>query len=260
MQSAYTFESRFEFGYGDRMTWSVHWLIMANVIVFAVQLLAHIPLGHSPYAPGAMYAPPGGLLIQFLAFDVIGFLQGFFWQPLTYIFLHAGLLHLFLNMLWLFVFGPDVERVLGTRQFMRFFLLCGALGVMGTYVSALFLGGDAVRVVGASGAVMGVLIAFAVLYPNRELFLFPIPFPVNARFIVLIVIIMNLVSATGRDNVSVATHFGGMAVGYVYMKAVPMLRNWSLRRHQRKAEKNHEKVGEAVDNIFDFDDERGRRF
>ena len=258
MRRAYAFESRFEFGYQDRMTWSVHWLIMANVIVFAVQLLVHIPLGHSPYTPGAIYAPPGGALVQYLAFDVTGFLQGFIWQPITYIFLHAGLMHLFLNMLWLFVFGPDVERVLGTRQFFRFFFLCGALGVMGTYVSALLFGGPAVSVVGASGAVMGVLIAYAVLYPDRELFLFPLPFPVNARFIVLIVVIMNLVSATGQANISVATHFGGMAVGYVYMKAVPMFRNWSLKR-QSGPRADHDKVGEAVDNIFDLDDERRRR-
>ncbi|MFP4172358.1 MAG: rhomboid family intramembrane serine protease [Candidatus Hydrogenedentota bacterium] len=235
-------------------------LILLNVFVFAAQLLLHVPLGGSPTAPGALYAPPGGAIVtNWLAFHFTGPLQGLIWQPITYMFLHGGLLHLFLNMLWLYVFGPDVERALGTRQFLWFYLICGGLGVFATGVPYLMHGGSA-SVVGASGATLGVLIAYAYLYPTRQLFLFPLPVPINARAIVLFVVILNLVSALGHGPVSVATHFGGMGVGFAYMALVPRIRRLSFRRERtsQRDPTNHDKVGDAVDNIFRFDDKRRR--
>ncbi|MFO7775489.1 MAG: rhomboid family intramembrane serine protease [Candidatus Hydrogenedentota bacterium] len=256
MQRAYHFETRFEAGgFSEGITWMVQRLILLNVFVFAAQLLLHLPFGGSPTAPGAIYAPPGGVIVtNWLAFHFTGPFQGFIWQPLTYMFLHGGLLHLFLNMLWLYVFGPDVERVLGTRQFLWFYLICGGLGVFATGIPHLMHGGSA-SVVGASGATLGVLIAYAYLYPTRQLFLFPLPVPINARAIVLFVVILNLVSALGHGPISVATHFGGMGVGLAYMALVPRIRRLSLRRGSAT---EHDKVGDAVDNIFRFDDKRRR--
>ena len=109
-----------------RITWAVQRVILVTAFAFAVQLVIHIfvPAMHPEAAPGL-------LALRWLEFDPSGFpMNGMLWQPFTYMFLHGGLLHLFTNMLWLYVFGPDVERVLGTRQFIQFYLLCGALAVL----------------------------------------------------------------------------------------------------------------------------------
>lgn len=242
------------------ITYAVQRLILFCAAVFAIQLVLDIVLGVHPFEA----APPGGIAAVLLSFrpQVILTEPWFaFWTPATYIFLHGSLLHLFMNMLWLFFFGPEVERALGTRQFLRFFVICGAVGVFATVPVLLMGASGAVSVVGASGAIMGVLLAFAIINPEREFFLFPLPVPINARALILIVVIMNVMLALGRDNTSVATHFGGMGTGYVYMKLVPRFRQW---RHYRRMGKEPPKdqvdvVGEAVDNIFEFKNEKKRR-
>ncbi len=240
----------------DRITWAVQRLIIANSLVFAAQLLLDIPLG----APLSAGMAPGGIVEEVLAFQPVALLMGGVWKPLTYMFLHGGLQHLFFNMLWLFFFGPEVERTLGTRQFFRFYVVCGAVGVLATFVPAL-LYGTSQEVVGASGAVMGVLVAYAMVNPEREFFLFPLPIPINARALVVIVVALNVVMGMNDSGVSVATHFGGMAVGFLYMKAVPLFREWQRRQWRAKrggAEGAKDHVGEAVDNIFKFEDRKRR--
>ena len=208
-------------------------LILANVIVYAGQLVADVFA--SPVLPGSpvIQWPPGGWLVLFLSFQPTAFLSGFVWQPLTYMFLHGGLMHLFMNMLYLFFFGPEVERILSTRQFYGFYLLCGAVGVLATFVPLVVFNGRTPSVVGASGACMGLLVAFAMTYPERQIFLFPLPVPINARALIIIAVIMNLVYALRPGDISVATHFGGMIVGYAYMKLVPQIRTWRDRRRDR---------------------------
>lgn len=256
--------SQYEYSFGSGasgrpgITWATQRLILANVIVFALQLVSD-PLFksagvHSPYFGGGF-----GL---WFGFYQPAFLQGFVWTPFTYQFLHSTLLHLFLNMLWLFFFGPDVERVLGTRNFFRFYLICGAGGVLATFIP-YFVNGSATNVVGASGAVMGVLVAFALIEPDRQVFLFPFPWPLNARALVMIVVVMNIITALSAAPVSVMTHFGGMVMGFLYMKSLPLILNFQRNRRRRASEakkktKPSEKVGEAVDNIFKFDDRKRR--
>ena len=251
----YDHSTQWRFGGGDRITYTVQRLILANCAVFGLQLLLDVFLGPR-VAQGAFVLPPGGMLARWLAFQPSAFLAGALWQPFTYMFLHGGLLHLFLNMLWLFFFGKDVEHALGTRAFLRFYLTCGAVGVLATFIPAMLWGGASVT--GASGAVMGVLVAFAVINPEREFFLFPIPMPINARALVLIVIAMNVLLAFQPGNTSVATHFGGMAVGFLYMKAIPFL--LGLQRSQRakehRADGGRDEVADAVDNIFKFEDKK----
>ncbi|MBN2311730.1 MAG: rhomboid family intramembrane serine protease [Candidatus Hydrogenedentes bacterium] len=239
-----------------RITYAVQWLILANAIVYAGQLIADVVFG-GPVAGGA--GPPGGLLAEWLAFQPDRFLAGALWQPVTYMFLHADLLHLFGNMLVLFFFGPEVERLLSTRQFFRFYFLCGLVGVMANVLIYPILG--TVSVHGASGATMGVLIAFAMAQPEREVYLFPLPVRLNARGLIIIVIVLNIVTALRGSPVSVATHFGGMGVGAAYMAFVPRLRNWldGLRRRPRAPREDKDPVGEAVDNILKFHDEKRRR-
>jgi len=251
---------------GFRMTHAVQRLILINAAIFAVQLAINIPLGGP--ARSVFATPPGGPVIDWLAFTPDQLLLGYIWQPFTYMFLHAGLSHMFMNMIGLFFFGPDVERVLSTRQFYKFFILCGSLGVGAEFVlwglKAVAAGDAPVippSVIGASGATMGVLVAFATLYPNREMYLFPIPIRLTARAVVFLFIVLNLMSAFGDSNISWATHFGGMGVGYAYIKLAPQIRAWfdSRRRSEKPPSDNVDKLGEAVDNIFRFDEEKKRR-
>ena len=257
--SGYGYHERQHYAQRARITWAVQRLILANTLIFAIQLLLDIPLGGSALRAGGLM-PPGGALHQWLAFQPSVFALGALWKPFTYMFLHAGLLHLFLNMLWLFFFGPDVERALGTRQFVRFYLLCGALGVLATFAPTAVTGAS-ISVTGASGAVMGIMVAFAVINPERQFFLFPFAIPINARALVIIVIAMNVLSALQPGNTSVATHFGGMLVGFGYMKLVPRVRRWQLsrRRGNGATEDPMEAAKEAVDNIFKFEERKRRR-
>jgi membrane associated rhomboid family serine protease len=255
MSSYYSTEQAGYGGQDYRITRAVQRLILLNAAVFAGQLLLDVPFGAADAS-----GPPGGLIALVLSFQPLSFLTGMVWQPLTYMFLHANLMHLFFNMLWLYFFGPDVERVLGTRQFTLFYFLCGALGVMATLLPLFlqfvlpFVQARNVSVAGASGAVMGMLIAFAMVNPNRQFFMFPIPVPINARMLVAIVIVINVFNAAPGSPTSVATHFGGMAAGYAYMKFIPFFRDrqriyWRKRRQTRKKDN----TGEQVDNIFRFD-------
>lgn len=168
-------------------------------------------------------------------------------------------MHLFQNMLFLYFFGPEVERVLGTRQFYRFFIFCGALGVFATFIP-MALGFGNPLVLGASGAVLGVLVAFAMINPEREIFLFPLPIPINARALVAIVVAYNLVSALLiGSNLSVATHFGGMLAGYLYMKWAPDVRRMWSQMFKQSPRTRKGDIGDAIDNIFKFEDEKKQR-
>lgn len=255
-----------------RITWAVQKLILLNVAVFALQTLAR-PL-EIYFLPDFLLeiVPISKLLSKWFGFQPEWFLGGMLWTPFTYMFLHAGLLHLFMNMLWLFFFGPEVERTLGTRQFFRFYFFCGAAGVMATFFPyALF--GVRPLVMGASGAVMGAMIAFAILEPDRQFFLFPLPVPINTRALVLIVVVLNIVSGLGEGGrVSVATHFGGMTAGYLYMRFRPALSRWDLDRRRAKLARttlrkdqpatkeppqnsaagpsDNDRLGEEIDRIF----------
>ncbi len=200
-----------------RITWGVQRLILLNVLVFSVQLIVK---------PFEVWLGMCSLLVDLFGFQPGCFFSGFIWTPFTYQFLHGGLMHLFMNMLWLFVFGPDVERLLGTRQFIFFYSACGVLGVLATVIPWL-LGGHYSVVIGASGAAMGVLVAFAMIDPQRQFFMFPLPVPITAVWLVILVILFNLVTLNaGGSNVSVATHFGGMLAGGLLMKAIPRYRQW----------------------------------
>ena len=147
--SGYHYEQeRPSFGFG-RITWAVQRLILANILFFAAQLLVDIPMG------GRISLIGGDFVQRWLALETYRFLHGAIWQAITYQFLHADLMHLFVNMLTLFFFGPEVERRLGTPQFYRFYLFCGAIGAVATALWAVGPGGHSV-VVGASGSALGV--------------------------------------------------------------------------------------------------------
>ena len=146
----------------NRLTPWVGRLIIAKAVV----LLLHMTVFTSPTLQAALRFVPGQALERP-------------WTFVTYMFVHAGLLHLLGNMIMLFVFGPPVEHRMGGRAFLLYYLYCG----IGAAVLSLALSGvlpsAAVPFAGASGAVLGVGVAFALLWPDAELLVFPLPTPIR---------------------------------------------------------------------------------
>ena len=218
---------RFNLGaFAPDITWAVRWLILANAAVFAGQLVL------------APLEVAGGGVAR---------------VEETFGFSAASLFH---GMLWLFFFGPEVERLLGSRQFIRFYLACGALAVL-VPLLPLALFGLRPTMCGASGSVMGVLVAFAMIDPKRQFFLFPLPVPVSAVGMVVLIFVMNVVAGLNGSMGEMVTHLGGMGAGYALMKAIPWYYQW--RRDQARDKLKNpkdgdvaDKLGAAVDNIFKF--------
>lgn len=215
---SYSFDSANYFR--SPITPAVRTLILINVFVFVMELIVGVVISILN-----LYIPinQGHHLSYLLTFPLLGFniplfLRGALWQPVTYMFLHSSLTHLFFNMLWLYFFGPEVEKYFSKRRFYFFYIFCGLISVLINFIPFLIRGSQP-PVLGASGSIMAVLIAFAYINPEREFFLFPLPIPINARGIVVLVILLNLFYAFGETQYSVLTHFAGMGIGYLYIAA-----------------------------------------
>jgi membrane associated rhomboid family serine protease len=142
----------------------------------------------------------------------------FFWQLGTYIFLHGGLTHLLFNLLGLWMFGGELENYWGGKRFLVYFLLCG---IGAGLCTVLFTPGlyQRIPVVGASGSIYGVLLAFAWLFPNRPVFLLFFPVPIAAKYMVILYGLIELFASMEGPGSGVAhiTHLGGLAIGFFYM-------------------------------------------
>jgi membrane associated rhomboid family serine protease len=142
------------------------------------------------------------------------------WTFLSYMFVHLGFLHLALNMLMLYVFGPAVEARMG-RAFPLFYLLCGLGGAAGSFVVAAFTTVD--PFVGASAAVLGVALAYAYYWPDAEMYVFPLPVPVEARWLVAVLAAIDVALAVylaesgGGDGTAHLSYIGGLITGFAYL-------------------------------------------
>ncbi len=150
------------------------------------------------------------------------FERGYVWQLVTANFLHAEnkIWHLLFNMVGLYVFGRDVEELYGKRNFFTFYLAAGVVA-MGAESLVAWINGQPTVIVGASGAVMGLLVVFVLFYPKRTLMLFPIPIPVQAWVLCLLYALGNIAGAGSETSTGVAhlAHLAGGAFGLVYKVA-----------------------------------------
>jgi membrane associated rhomboid family serine protease len=142
------------------------------------------------------------------------------WQPLSYAFLHGSEFHLFFNMLALWMFGSEIERLWGGKRYMQF-LLASALSAAAVQIAWTFLIGSRVPTLGASGATFGLLLAFGMMFPNRMIMpLFP-PIPMKAKVFVAVFGALELVfGVTGGSGIAHFAHLGGMLGGFL------MIRYW----------------------------------
>ncbi len=141
------------------------------------------------------------------------------YQYITYMFLHGGFGHLFFNMFALWMFGRTLEYELGSRRFIIYYLVCGVGAALIQMLVAWLTGKLDIELIGASGAVMGVLLAFGVMHPNEVLIIFPIPVPVKAKWFVIGYAALELFyGATGRAaGIAHFAHVGGMLWGYLLL-------------------------------------------
>ena len=184
----------------------VKWLLIVNIVVFLL---------------GFLITQLGGFLLHWFSVWPISLgmtLQ--LWRPITYQFLHGGPGHIFWNMFILFFFGPMLERFWGSRKFLTFYLVCGATGgifyPLLTHIGWLKVG----YLVGASGSILGMLAAAAILFPNMIVYVFGI-FPLRMSVLAIILAVMSILSVLRPDVVAnaggEAAHLGGMVAGALYV-------------------------------------------
>jgi membrane associated rhomboid family serine protease len=195
------------------MTPWVRRLMVANLVVFLLQETVFVSprfITTFGFAPLAAFAQP--------------------WTFLTYMFVHANLLHLAFNLLALFVFGSPVEERMGSGPFLFYYLLCGLGGAVLSLVLMQFRPLDVV--VGASAAVYGVMLAFAWAWPDQPIYVFPLPAPVPAKWLVTFAVAISLALALAPASGGVAhlAHLGGFATGFIYLKTAA----WRLGRAERE--------------------------
>jgi len=231
-------------------TKAVKWLVIINAGVLLLLTLLHAMNEDVFAAFRAIFA-----LIPYVV------VRGWVWQLVSYSFLHEGILHLLFNMLGLWMFGAQFEQDWGPKKFLEFYFFC-VIGAALTTIAVSYTGIGGVQpttpTIGASGGVFGILMAFGMIYGDREVMLFPIPFSVKAKYFVAGIAFITLIEAisasSGRGSaVAYSAHLGGLLFGFLYVKFIPKrglvwgtseryfgLRNsyyrWKRRRTARKFE------------------------
>ncbi|MCY1150817.1 MAG: rhomboid family intramembrane serine protease [Sphaerochaetaceae bacterium] len=143
-------------------------------------------------------------------------LNGYVYQVFTYMFVHSSFSHIFFNMLSLFIFGQALEKRLGTREFLLYYLLVGTLSGIFSFISYYIAGENAI-LLGASGAVYGILLLFAVFFPFAKVYIFGL-LPIRAPLLIVLFFVIELFSEASGFNGGVAhlTHLAGLVFGYIY--------------------------------------------
>ena len=208
-------------------------LIVANVLAFLVECAVY---GYPPRFSG----------MDYFALSWAGLRHGFVWQLVTFQFLHAGFLHLLFNCIAIYVFGRQLEQVLGVKRFLTLYFSSGILGgllqaLAGGFIyllpGSVWASHFAGPAVGASAGAMGLVAAFALLYPEQHLvmFFYFIPVPMRAKFLLLLEAIVAVFSILFPvNNVANAAHLGGIAAGILFIRyAIHWEWRWPEFRRRR---------------------------
>ena len=180
------------------------------------------------------------------------------WQLATYMFIHVGLFHLIFNMLMLWFFGPAIEQAWGPKKFLFFYFFTGIGAALCSFIFSYNS-----YIIGASGAILGILIAYMVMFPETTVLIFFI-FPMNIKYAVLLIAVVELWLASQGVETGIAhfAHLGGMLFGYLYLKSewikrqvfrlkIRGVKDWHKKRNSSKAEFNQEKFNQEIDLILD---------
>jgi len=200
-----------------RLTPTVFVLLIANVAIYSAQLL----LPQLPFEWFALWPLHSSELTGALPFEP--------WQPLTYAFLHGSPTHLFFNMFALYMFGPDVEDLLGTMRFRVFYVVCVVGAALTQLLVTATIYPSPFPTLGASGGIFGLLLCYGMAFPQRRLMLLLPPIPMPAWLFVTLYGVVELYMGVFQTNQGVAhfAHLGGMAAGYL------LIRYWRSRSVRR---------------------------
>lgn len=225
-----------------RLSPSVKLLLIANTVSFLLGIIVGRPF---IYAFGLI---PESVLSKF-----------YIWQLVTYLFLHGGFLHLFLNMFALWMFGSELEWTWGSRFFLKFYFVAGVgAGIFTVFLSKM----PTIPTIGASGAIFAILMAFALTFPNRLIFLYFL-FPIKAKYFMLIFFVIEFWASAMhvQDGIGHVTHLGGMLIAYFYLKRKSVTRALSgeldRRRRRRRIrvvrrqDDERERLKKEVDRVLD---------
>jgi membrane associated rhomboid family serine protease len=192
------------------MTKWVSTIIAANIAVFALQYLVPGTTQALALIPAQVAAHP--------------------WTPITYMFVHGGFWHIFVNMLVLYFFGPRVETLLGGRRFLVLYFLSGLGGAFLSFLPMYYYA----EIIGASGAIFGVVTAYARVWPRDRIYIYGI-LPIQAWWFVVLYAAYSVIGGMGLAGAGTAHfgHLGGIIVGYFYMTW--LARHSAARRFQREA-------------------------
>ena len=178
-------------------------LILVNVVIYLLQI----------------YFKQRGIDIQYF-FGLnpeLFFGKKMFWQILTYMFLHGSFLHVFFNMLAIFWFGVAIEKKMGSKEFLLFYLLCGTLAGLSMGLAYHFLGVDKISVIGASAAVYAVMFAFAVLYPDSTIYLYFVV-PIPSAILIIGYFVLEFLQMFRGDGIAHLGHFFGLVFAWLYVR------------------------------------------
>lgn len=190
-------------------------LIIINVVVFLIQtLFEKLQFGGYPgwYIINRYFA-----LNPLTGIDPAGESFNFqIWQVFTYQFMHGGFSHIFFNMFMLWMFGNEIENLMGSKKFLVFYLISG----IGAAIVQLFLGpvlsNQLAFTIGASGAVFGVMIAFALFFPDRQIYVYFL-FPVRAKYLIAFLVLIEFMAVGNMDVVAHLAHIGGAVTAFVFI-------------------------------------------
>jgi len=190
-------------------------LLVANLLVFLIQ---NTLLTSASFADAFAFAPAHAWERP--------------WTFVTYMFLHAGIPHILFNMLVLFIFGSSVEERMGGRTFFLFYILCGIGGAVASF--PLTQAVVVTQIIGASGAVLGVAVAFAWYWPDHPVFFFPLPDPIPAKWLITFLVAFDLVLALigASDGIAHLAHLGGVGTALLYLKG----QHWRATRGEREGQ------------------------
>lgn len=209
--------------FGGPVTRTVKALIAVNVAVWILQILSRaVGLNFIELYFGLN---PWRVTHQFMI-----------WQFASYMFLHDGFFHIFINMFTLYMFGNDLERVWRAKRFLTYYFVTG----IGAGVCSYLTGINTITVtIGASGAIYGLLLAYGLLYPNRLVYLYFL-FPIKVKWLVFFMgVLAFLSSITGNEpGVANIAHLGGILVGYVFLKG----RDWLQRFRIYETRRRHDEL------------------
>jgi membrane associated rhomboid family serine protease len=213
--------------FGGPATRAVRAIIIANIAVFFLQIITGL------FAPNLMESYFGLIPFNINHSFMI-------WQFMTYMFLHGGVIHILFNMLMLYMFGNELERLWGAKAFVQYYFITG----IGAGICCWIFG---LNTIGASGAIYGILLAYGLTYPNRIVY-FSFLFPIKVKWMVVIMGAVEFLASIGGsgDGIAHIAHMGGLLVGFVYLRG----RNWQRLYGDFEARRQRERLKQQFEAYY----------